>query len=1165
MVRPEIGLHIRALLIAIGLYAVAALVWFAGPLLSLGELAPLASARARWLAIGALIGLFVAHALWRTLRTARRNRKLMDGLGTADAAAPGAPEVAIIGKRFAEAMSLLRSRRVGGKKNGWASLRRRPFVYELPWYILIGAPGAGKTTTIVNSGLDFPFSAQLGPKALRGAGGTRNCDWWFSSEAVLIDTAGRYTTQDSYREADRAAWTGFLKLLVQHRPRQPINGAILTLSVTDLLQPNADKRRTLAREMRERIEELHQHLGIRFPIYVLVTKSDLLAGFAEFFADFDKDERAQVWGSTFALDAERDAPAMVARLGNELTALEKTLNECLIERLRDERDRDRRSALFGFPQQWRVMRESLLEMVQATFVASPGAATPLLRGVYFTSATQEGSPMDRAIGGLARSLGLANRVLPSARPSGRSYFVTRLLREVIIGEAGLAGTNRRWERRRSLMHAGVVAGTGLVTAATLAWAWHQYRDNLALLASTRAAVYALKPQAAAVQAAAATDLASMVPLLNSVAALQAQVAPAAGGAPRRLAMGLDQSAPLAAVTQDVYHHLLRESLLPRIALRLEQRLAAGQPEQVQAIYEALRAYLMLFGGKNFDAASLRAFLNADWEASLAPALGAGTRQALRQHLDQLLATGEVGAPALADAALVERSRALVASVPLAQRVYIRLQQTEIGESASAFSFEFAGGPAASKLLTRASGLPMTSAVPALYSLALRQQGVRNRVQEVLRQFDDEAPWVMQAVAGTQAAATGADDAQRLRLVHEVEALYAADYLRAWSQMVGDLRLLPVKTLAASAEQAQILSRPDSPLLAILSAVLRELGVAQSPAVGNPAAQGVRPARVAGVDEHFAALRAYVLGQPAGFEPVHAALGRLATQLTAIDDAVLRKTALPAIDAIGEVAALASRVPEPVRALLIQAADQSRALVFSALREPLGRQLASQVTPLCARAVEGRYPLVRSSTQEITREEFAQTFASGGAIDAFFQRHLSDFVDTAGRQWAYRAGLDAQPGHAADALLPFQRAQAIRSAFFRDGGRTFGVRLEFKLVELDPGIGQFLIDVDGQTLRFARDSRAAQVLQWPGPGGAGRVSLQAPAPGAAPGAGFVFEGPWSLLRMLERVRVEPGASANQATLSFDVEGRKARFEVRGSNAALPITLPELEQFQCPKRL
>ncbi len=91
------------------------------------------------------------------------------------------------------------------------------YLYELPWYVIIGAPGSGKTTALLNSGLEFPLAASMGDAAIRGVGGTRNCDWWFTTEAVLIDTAGRYTTQDSEREIDRKAWSGFLDLIKKSR------------------------------------------------------------------------------------------------------------------------------------------------------------------------------------------------------------------------------------------------------------------------------------------------------------------------------------------------------------------------------------------------------------------------------------------------------------------------------------------------------------------------------------------------------------------------------------------------------------------------------------------------------------------------------------------------------------------------------------------------------------------------------------------------------------------------------------------------------------------------------------------------------------------------------------------------------------------------------------
>ncbi|MCL7708182.1 hypothetical protein M8368_32950, partial [Enterobacter kobei] len=85
----------------------------------------------------------------------------------------------------------------------------------------------------VNSGLQFPLADRFGKTALRGIGGTRNCDWWFTNEAVLLDTAGRYTTQESEQAQDAGEWLSFVDLLRKYRRRQPINGVIITISVSD--------------------------------------------------------------------------------------------------------------------------------------------------------------------------------------------------------------------------------------------------------------------------------------------------------------------------------------------------------------------------------------------------------------------------------------------------------------------------------------------------------------------------------------------------------------------------------------------------------------------------------------------------------------------------------------------------------------------------------------------------------------------------------------------------------------------------------------------------------------------------------------------------------------------------------------------------------------------
>ena len=195
----------------------------------------------------------------------------------------------------------------------------------------------------------------MGKDAVKGIGGTRNCDWWFTDEAVLLDTAGRYTTQSSNREVDAAAWTGFLTLLKKFRPAQPLNGAIVTVSLSDLFTSSAAQRDDYARSIRARIQELYSTLGVRFPIYVIVTKTDLLAGFAEFFDDLGREARAQVWGNTFDFPMPAGAN-LGATFATEFDALVARLNARLTTRMEEERDPQRRATLFAFPQQFAALK-----------------------------------------------------------------------------------------------------------------------------------------------------------------------------------------------------------------------------------------------------------------------------------------------------------------------------------------------------------------------------------------------------------------------------------------------------------------------------------------------------------------------------------------------------------------------------------------------------------------------------------------------------------------------------------------------------------------------------------------------------------------------------------------------------------------------------------------
>ena len=290
----------------------------------------------------------------------------------------------------------------------------RGYLYEQPWYAIIGPPGAGKTTALLNAGLRFPLAAEMGQGAVAGVGGTRLCDWWFTENAVLIDTAGRYTTQDSDAAVDRGGWEAFLDLLKRTRTRQPLNGVIVAIALSDIAQASADERLAHARAIRRRVTELEARLGARIPVYAMFTKADLIAGFTEFFDDLDREKRAQVWGTTFPLGIDEAGP--VASFAGEFRALVERLDARLFDRLQAERGPDRRALIAGFPAQVASLEQPLMAFLQEAFGGSRLDRAPLLRGVYLTSGTQEGTPIDRLTGALARGFGIDQQRAPSLRP-----------------------------------------------------------------------------------------------------------------------------------------------------------------------------------------------------------------------------------------------------------------------------------------------------------------------------------------------------------------------------------------------------------------------------------------------------------------------------------------------------------------------------------------------------------------------------------------------------------------------------------------------------------------------------------------------------------------------------------------------------------------------------
>ena len=1172
----------RWVLSAIGLIVLFLLIWFAGDAIAIYDMRPLGPV---WARLGLIITILLVWAAWEGFkywRAWRANKQMLAAISgsEADSAAMSQREVAELKQRFDQAMAVLRKARFDDKSGGG-----RNYLYQLPWYMFIGAPGSGKTTALVNSGLRFPLAETMGKEAVKGVGGTRNCDWWFTDEAVLLDTAGRYTTQSSNRDVDSNAWLGFLGLLKKFRPQLPLNGAVITLSVSDLFIQSAEERAEYARSVRARIQELYKTLGVRFPLYVMVTKCDLLAGFTEFYNDLGREARAQTWGMTFEYQPQATGQTAAGQFEREFDLLVDRLNQRLFTRMEEERDPQKRSIVFTFPQQFAGLKGLVKGFLDEVFLSSAFAEEAMLRGVYFTSGTQEGSPFDRVLGNISRNYGLERQVMPPAAASGRSYFLTRLLREVMFAESDLGGRSALIERRRARMLFAGYATLGVVALLLVAGWSVSFVRNKGLIADVNQSALALDKQVKALPTPLNGPVLVPLAALNGLRDMPTGYASRDADVPLSMGLGLYQGEKLGTPSRQAYLNLLRDAFLPRVAVRLEQLLREAPNEEAR--YEVLKTYVMLYDTKHLNVEDVVGLVSADWERSFPREVSETDRASLRGHLQTALEQKPLEMVLPYDKTLVEQVRRQLAAAPLAQRAYSRLKRVGPGPQVSDFKVAEKAGPAAPQVLKRRSGTPLTQNVPAMFTIDGYDKTFRAKSIPIVKQLADEEAWVLGPEFANQAA-----DRTKTALA-DVQRVYLAEYIKTWDELLRDLQIVPAPDLAASIRSITILTAPDSPLKFLLAAIAKEtrLNGAENRSAEAAASKtldrvtnavtnkfdqllGERPAAAptaqdrpeAQVDKYFELLHRAVLAPPGTATPLDGTLkvlGEYELFLRNAEDAIKRGSPAPSNSAeLSRIKAEADRLPAPLNGLLASVVSSSAGQAASGAQAGVQKQVGTEVGAACKQVVEGRYPFTKGAqARDVPVADFTRLFAPNGVFDSFLKTKMQGLYDASGPVWRPVKLADNVESFPAETLAQFQNASVIREVFFPNGNVPT-VTADLVLTKLDDGLTEVQITVDGQATRMTPGGGSAIRLNWPSTSPVAGIKLAGMVNGKleAP-PGLSFDSQWALFRLVDAARVE-GGSSDRLVVSYSFGDKRATFELKASSVRNPLRLPELARLRCP---
>ncbi len=1123
------------------------LLFFVGPLVAIGSWRPLGN---MWVALFIALLPVVGVGLywwWQRRKAAKANAALVDAL-----AAPNADRAALDAK-LGEALAMLRSTKVG---------RRGSYVYQLPWYAIIGPSGAGKTTALLNSGLGFPTAVAGEYRALRGQPNTPDCDWWFTDEAVLIDTAGRYVTQDVDAARDAEGWKGFLDLLKTHRPLQPLNGVLVAIPAPDFA--DARKMADHAQHIRARLAEIQQTLGQTLPIYLLVTKADLLAGFREYFARATDAESDQVFGSTAPGDGS-DGAAVLAGFD----ALVASVSERVVDRMQNEGQLPLRGQIATFPSQLASLRKPIADLLAALGQTSRFDTAARVRGVYLTSGNQTGNPVDRIL----LNMGVAAMASAHGVGSGRSYFLKRLFSDLVFPEAGIANRNAGAEKRQRQVYIGgaIAAAAALVLAIGL-WTWGYIR-NKALIGT----VY---ETAAAYSNAAGTSRGGTSTPDQDLAALGV-LAKARGDMDKAsdFGLGLGQGGRLEGQIGAIYGRDLQRRLTPMLARLAEDRIDADRAAPA-ALYDDLKSYLVLGGRGPKAEEALLAWVQPAWAARSQDADAQVQAGEVARHTRALLDGAFV--PVSLDTARVDAARSILRSQPASVRVYGRLKSVALADGETWTARENAG-PQPEVFFAPAGAFAPGAGVPQLFTRTGYDKVFVPMLSSGPKLLDEER-WVV----GDTGARAGMTPAEMSMLKQDLQRLYFDEFLTRWRDYMAGMQPRPVSSLAENIQRLRDAAGPLSPIAPLMRAIVvatdmtagkgavvpkmkmpkipgGQFGKMASTAAGDAIAGGG-----AGDDPREAAVRAFEplrlfvgkLGAPGPLDATLASMGQLADKLNMV--AVLpggggetgSAASLEVKALVAQLDQSGANMPAPAGVVVKAVAGDANVALGGARKSQMGAALSGNFGQDCRNVLGRSFPLLAASSNDISLEQFGHFFSPQGAFAKFVTQELAGYVDTTKPDWVLLPNA-SEIGMTETGLQSFQAAQRVTRAFFAADPNAPRLVYQIEPVAL-AGAKLVTLKADGQSLTYDGKSGVPATFDWPGAGGA---SIEFAIDGAAP-AVKSWVGVWGAFRMMKEAAVKAAGSPLAGAGSLTQGGARFDFRVRTFGGSNPFVVDPFVKVSCP---
>lgn len=1006
---------------------------------------------------------------------------------------------------------------------------------KLPWYLVLGTPQSGKKSIINNTSLQFVKPEYFSEDAVHYIHQAPEMDWHFSPKAIFVDALKNQSDQDNL------SWKKFIKLLKRNRKNKPINGIVLSLSITDLMQYTNKQRQEFSQVISQYIRDLYENFRSITPVYLILNKCDLIDGFMEFFNDLSREEINQIWGITLPTDQCNNSSFTQQYINNEFRRLIVQLNKRIMWAMANQHNQRGRELINTFPQQIQLFQKPLVNFISELFDAVKFPKAMQFRGVYLTSCNQSsGQAVDFMMHAMSKKFQFVPTNTQKQRRIGESYFIREVFYRVMDPESRSLGDSEKAIRRKNYSYKAVLLLLPSLLITSIFGMHNGFKENSHRL-------NLVDNQISEYQSLINTENTNSDSLISLLPALNM----------------LNQSHDLYTdntnwgmhflfITRMIRNNInsaLQRSLhsyfLPRVASQIETNLNQNISDQ-NLLYAMLKGYLAFSHYANTSQETIKAPMKYEWDRSLKKQ--PHTANQLNYYLDYSLETDVEKLPL--DQVLINRVRNKLEEVIPSERAYGLLSLKGSIGNVPDLKLNYALGNNFKEIFKEKNN---QYAVSGLYT----REGFNKIYLEQYEEISKEVAADNKDI-GLETSNHRAQSSREIN--HIVQKTYQAHYLEQWQQALDNISIKPFTSIDQAISSLELLTSKESPLPKLLDIVYDntseishdKVQIASKFSKLNSFSHEASSSSWLKTVDELNNIREYLVKIQQSANQDNAAL-------LAAKDAMDGKE-----NPIQILSREALKAPQPLQRWLLAIADNCWNVVIIGAHNELNANWRNTVINQYNANIKGRYPLVNKFKSQIDIASFDAFFGPDGVLDNYFNLYLKPFINTNNKKWsAYEVN-----GHSIKidqkTIDIFQKAQAIKKDFFPQDAKHASFNFSIKPQTLTSKASSIQFILGNQHITYSHGPQETEQVTWPLPFNAESSNILI-TNFEGNQLAKANSGPWSLFQIFDYGEFKPLKNQGAYRFNLNLNSYTASFLITGTANMNVFKLKSLKGFSLPQTL